>query len=78
MLQSLGIKEVNCAGFDGYSGKEDNYVDPSMEYGFVKQEAVLLNCHIRECIKLLRDKMIINFITYSAYDEEENIDQAAY
>lgn len=78
LLQSLGIREVNCAGFDGYSEKEDNYVDPSMEYGFVKREAVLLNCHIRECIKILRDKMIIKFITYSAYDEEENIDQAAY
>ena len=36
-LHRIGIKEVWCAGFDGYSDKESNYNDPAMEYEFAKR-----------------------------------------
>lgn len=77
LLQKMNIKEVYCAGFDGYSDKEDNYCDPSMEYNFVKKEALHLNDHMRKRISEARTNMRIEFITYSAYDEVEDINGAS-
>ncbi len=76
-LGGIGVKEVFCAGFDGYSDKEDNYCNPAMEYGFVKQEASHLNYHMKKKIAEFRERMEICFITYSAYDVEEDINGAA-
>lgn len=69
LLDILGIKSICCAGFDGYSDKEDNYFNPEMEYYFVKEEAHNLNAHMRESIYETRRTMDIKFLTYSAYDE---------
>ena len=76
-LHRIGIKEVWCAGFDGYSDKESNYNDPAMEYEFVKREAVSLNKHMKASIAEYRKSMDIHFITFSAYDMEEDIHGAA-
>ncbi len=76
-LCSIGVKEIFCAGFDGYSDKEDNYCNPAMEYYFVKQEAFHLNYHMKNRIAEFREKMEIRFITYSAYDAVEDINGAA-
>lgn len=76
-LHRIGIKKVYCAGFDGYSDSESNYTDPEMEYAFVKREAVHLNSHMKKSIAEYRCGMEINFITYSAYDVEEDIHGAA-
>lgn len=76
-LNSIGIKEVYCAGFDGYSDRENNYNNPEMEYDFVKREAVSLNTHMKASIAGYRRTMDITFITYSAYDAEEDIHGAA-
>ena len=76
-LQSVGVGEIFCAGFDGYSDKEDNYVNPAMEYGFVKQEASHLNEHMKARIAEFRETMAIQFITYSAYDATEDINGAS-
>lgn len=76
-LHGIGIKEIFCAGFDGYSDKENNYNNPEMEYDFVKREAVSLNSHMKASIAEYRTKMDITFITYSAYDAEEDIHGAA-
>ena len=76
-LKSVDISEVFCAGFDGYSDKESNYCDPAMEYGFVKQEATHLNDHMKRVTAELRNSMDIQFITYSAYDEVEDINGAS-
>lgn len=76
-LKKIGVKEVNCVGFDGYSDKEDNYCNPSMEYYFVKQEASHLNYHMKKRISEFRENMTINFITYSAYDVVEDINGAS-
>lgn len=72
-LKSIEVSQVKCAGFDGYSDKEDNYCNPSMEYFFVKKEALHLNKHMKEAIAEFRNTMDIQFITYSAYDAEEDI-----
>ena len=77
LLKKMNIKDISCAGFDGYSDKEDNYCNPSMEYGFVKHEAANLNSHIKKCISEFREEMNINFITFSSYDIEEDINGAA-
>lgn len=76
LLNNAGIKEVYCAGFDGYSDKESNYTNPEMEYSFVKREAFSLNKHMKDSITNYRKTMDIFFITYSAYDIEEDIDRA--
>ena len=76
-LSGIGIKEVYCAGFDGYSERESNYNKPEMEYDFVKTAAVSLNSHIKKSISKYRKSMNINFITYSAYDAEDDIQGAA-
>ena len=76
-LDSIGIKEVYCASFDGYSDKESNYSNPEMEYAFVKEAATHLNSHMKAAIADYRTRMFISFITYSAYDAEEDIHGAA-
>ncbi len=76
-LNRIGIKSIYCAGFDGYSDRENNYNNPEMEYDFVKREAVSLNSHMKASIAEYRKQMDIKFITYSAYDAEEDIHGAA-
>lgn len=77
VMKRIGIKAINCAGFDGYSDKEDNYCNPDMEYSFVKKEARNLNYHMKKRIAEFRKSIDIKFITYSAYDIEEDINGAA-
>lgn len=72
-LDRIGIKKIYCAGFDGYSDKENNYNNPEMEYDFAKKEAGNLNSHMKAVITEYRKKMDIIFITYSAYDAEDDI-----
>ena len=76
-FQRLGIQSVFCAGFDGYSDKEDNYCNPAMEYQFIKKEAGYLNLIMKEKIGHLRKTMRIQFITFSAYDMVEDINGAS-
>lgn len=76
-FKSIDIDELYCAGFDGYSDKEDNYCNPTMEYFFVKQKASHLNFHMKNAIADFRKTMNIKFITYSAYDEVEDINGAS-
>jgi len=76
-LKSIDVNEVFCAGFDGYSDREDNYCNPAMEYFFVRQEAFHLNSHMKDAIAEFRKTMNIQFITYSAYDEVEDINGAS-
>ena len=77
VLNKCGVKKLACAGFDGYSDKEDNYFNPKMEYSFVKQEARHLNNHIREVINETYADMDIEFVTYSHYmDVEDSFDAA--
>lgn len=78
LLDEIGIAGVTCAGFDGYSEKEDNYLNPEMEYYFVKKEALNLNRHMRESIYEYRRTMNINFLTFSLYDQVKDVNSAAF
>ena len=78
VLNKCGVKKLACAGFDGYSDKEDNYFNPKMEYSFVKQEARHLNNHIREVINETYADMDIEFVTYSHYMDVEDSHDAAF
>ena len=72
VLKRLGINEVTCAGFDGYSAKDENYYNPKMEYPFVKEEAYGLNTYIKQALNSTFKDMDIQFLTYSHYTEEED------
>lgn len=78
VLKNAGIKKVMCAGFDGYSKKEDNYFNPKMEYCFVKDSAEQLNSHIKESIKETDQEMKIEFLTYSQYTKVEDSYDATF
>lgn len=71
VLSSCGVKEIYCAGLDGYSDREDNYFNPKMEYSFVKAEASRINRHIKTIVNDMRSSMKIEFITYSHYQESK-------
>ncbi len=78
VLRNVDIKKIVCAGFDGYSDREDNYFNPTMEYHFVKDASRYLNSHIRNTVNEMRKEMDIHFLTYSRYDEMEETHEAAF
>jgi len=68
LLTRLGVKEVNLAGFDGYtSSPGDNYFNVAMEYAFIKEKAAVLNEYTRNSLEKLSENVKINFITKSRY-----------
>jgi 4-hydroxy 2-oxovalerate aldolase len=77
ILDRAGVKNVWCAGFDGYSNKESNYYNPNMEYEFIKAAANQLNRHMRKVIFEEHKHMNIEFITFSHYTEVEDINYAS-
>ena len=78
LLTKIGVKKVYCAGFDGYSDKDNNYFNPNMEYSFIKSQASSLNSHISEKIKYYKTKLDIDFITFSEYTKENDINGGAF
>lgn len=77
-LHNLGIRKVSLAGFDGYSDKDTNYFNPSMEYSFVRDEAHRLNRQIRRVMEGSLSDMELNFITYSHYTDADDSFDAAF
>ena len=78
ILKNCGVTAVACAGLDGYSDKEDNYFNPKMEYGFVKDEAEHLNNHMREAFHETYKDIKLEFVTYSHYAEVEDCHSGAF
>ncbi len=70
VLESMGIKKVAFAGFDGYSCNDNNYCRAEMEYDFIKSRAEYLNKYITDFIRLFSDKIEIEFITESKYTKD--------
>ena len=71
ILLLADVKKVYCAGFDGYSDREDNFFNEKMEYQFLKKEALNINRHIRAALRKMKNDITIEFITYSQYSEDE-------
>ena len=68
VLMRCNIKEVNLAGFDGYSGTDANYLDEGKEYEFAKQKADYLNNYMSEFIRANKDSIKVKFLTDTRYD----------
>lgn len=78
IMRKISIRKIACAGLDGYSERESNYVVPNMEYEFVKSAARHLNHYIKEILKREYGDLNLEFITYSNYVVEEDINSAAF
>ncbi len=72
LMAEIGIKEIYCAGFDGYSEKDDNYLHPEMAYDFVRSEAENLTRHMKAAVEKFRKTLNIIFVTKSLYDNRED------
>ena len=68
VLMRSGVKEVNLAGFDGYSGTDANYLDEGKEYEFAKKKADYLNNYMSGFIRAHKDDIKVNFLTSTRYD----------
>ena len=69
VLIDAGVKKVTLAGFDGYSEKSANYYRTEMEYDFVQSKAEYLNNYTKEFFRSVKDKIDIEFLTASHYEE---------
>ena len=78
LLSQAGIREIHCAGFDGYSPEESNYAQPSMEYDFVKGDATVLNRQIQSLLNTEFKDLNIDFITYSEYTNIDDINSGSF
>lgn len=68
VLVRAGVKEVNVAGFDGYSEDKLNFINPDMEYTFIKDRTEELNNYARTKLAELSSDISVNFITTSLYE----------
>ncbi len=66
-LMKVKVKNVACAGFDGYSPIEDNYYNSSMEYRIEKEKSNSMNQYVVDCLKKMEDKISVKFITDTFY-----------
>lgn len=67
LLMKIDIKNVHLAGFDGYSGTDDNYFDEGKEYTFAKMKADYLNNYIKNFLKNNKNNISVNFVTTTKY-----------
>lgn len=78
ILKKANVHRLAFAGLDGYSDKEDNYFQSDMEYGFIKSMANNLNKKIRNTLSSEYNDMEIEFVTYSHYMHQDDINNAAF
>lgn len=69
VLVDMPVKSIICAGLDGYSKAEGNYAISDMEYWFARRKANELNNYTKECLKRLREKKDIVFLTPTYYED---------
>ena len=67
VLMKTKINEVFLAGFDGYSGIDDNYFDEGKEYTLAKIKADYLNDYMSNFLTMNKNNIKINFITTTKY-----------
>lgn len=67
-LSEVGVSKVAVAGFDGYQEDKLNFVNPDMEYTFIKDRTKELNEYARRKIEELSGKLSVRFVTSSLYE----------
>ena len=71
LLIKLGIKEVNLAGFDGYSyNSEQNYGETKMELTYRKEDLDALNAGMCSVFKEYSKQIKMSFITFTRFEIE--------
>ena len=65
MLIKLGVKEVQLAGFDGFTGADTDYY--SRTYNLHKESPSKLNESISADLRLLKEEIALSFITHTQY-----------
>ena len=69
VMMNSGVKNLSLAGFDGYSGSEDNYFDEGKEYSFAKEAAEYLNEYMTGFLNSCSSKINVDFITSTKYSK---------
>ena len=67
-LIKCGVGHVSVAGFDGYSNDKVNFVDPEMEYTFIKDRTDSLNAYAISKLGELSSQINVSFVTTSLYN----------
>ena len=66
-MMRVGITNVTLAGFDGYSGTDQNYFDEGKEYDFARKQAEYLNGYMSDFLVKNAGQLRINFLTTTKY-----------
>ncbi|MCR5214608.1 MAG: aldolase catalytic domain-containing protein [Eubacterium sp.] len=67
VMAKVGLKKVYVAGFDGYSDDKLNFINPDMEYTFIKDRTAELNQYAKDKLAELKDRLEVEFVTTSLY-----------
>lgn len=67
VLIDKNVRQISCAGLDGYSQTGDNYIDSNMEYWFARREAEKINTYVRNFVIDAKKQCDINFLTTTYY-----------
>jgi 4-hydroxy 2-oxovalerate aldolase len=62
-----GVAKASFAGFDGYSGTENNYFDEGKEYSFARKQAEYLNDYMSSVLHENADRIEAEFVTDTRY-----------
>jgi len=72
VLRDKKVKNVYCAGLDGYSENEPNYAHEEMEYWFARRNADILNNYVKTFLKEIISKDFnVEFLTKTYYVDEK-------
>ena len=71
-LIKFGVKEVNIAGFDGFSPTNENYYEFGLSFAGNEKYVEENNDIIRSGLHELSKQIKINFLTASLYEEDTN------
>ena len=66
-MMRVGITNVTLAGFDGYSGTDQNYFDEGKEYDFARKQAEYLNGYMSDFLVKNAGQLRVNFLTTTKY-----------
>lgn len=73
LLIMNNVKNVAVAGFDGFhANMKDNYFDNSYEQTDENKNISQRTLYISQQLKIIKNNLIIKFITTSLYDEDKN------
>lgn len=70
VLVKTKVKEVSCAGFDGYSFRGDNYFNSDMDYRIAREKSQSINQYVIDILKELKGTLDVTFLTDSYYASE--------